>query len=79
MPFCPHIIIIESNLQRFFHTPILNDNRVNKINLKKEFFKISIDELEQLISSIDSSAEFNKTMLAEQYHQTLSLAEELSA
>ena len=52
---------------------ILNDNRVNKINLRKEFFKISIDELEKIVQDIDPSAEFNKTMIAEQYRQSLSI------
>lgn len=52
---------------------ILNDNRVNKINLRKEFFNISIDELEKIVQDIDPSAEFNKTMIAEQYRQSLSI------
>lgn len=53
---------------------ILEDKRVNKINLRKEFFKVSIDELEKLVNDIDPSAEFNKTMIAEEYHQSLSLS-----
>ena len=53
---------------------ILEDKRVNKINLRKEFFKVSIDELEELVNDIDPSAEFNKTMIAEEYHQSLSLS-----
>lgn len=52
---------------------MLNEKRVNKINLRKEFFKVSIDELEELVTSIDPTAEFNKTMLAEEYHQSASL------
>lgn len=51
---------------------ILNDKRVNKVNLRKEFFKISIDELEQLVNEIEPTAEFNKTMLAEEFRQSLS-------
>lgn len=52
---------------------ILDNNRVNKINLRKEFFNVSIDELEQIVQDIDPSAEFNKTMVAEQYRQSLSI------
>lgn len=52
----------------------LNKKRLNKINLRKEFFKVDISELEELVSSIDPTAEFNKTMLAEEFHQS----EELS-
>lgn len=54
----------------------LEQNRVNKVNARKEFFKVSIDELEGLVDKYDPSAEFNRTMQAEQYHQSLSLVEE---
>lgn len=50
----------------------LNDRRVNKVNLRKEFFRVSIDELEALVDRIAPTAEFNRTMLAEEYHQSLS-------
>ena len=55
---------------------ILDDKRVNKINLRKEFFNVSIDEIERLVQDIDPSAEFNTTMVAEQYRQTLSINED---
>lgn len=55
---------------------VLNDKRTNKINLRKEFFNVSIDELEILVQEIEPTAEFNKTMVAEQYRQTLSINEE---
>ena len=51
---------------------MLNDKRTNKINLRKEFFTVSLDELENLVYSIEPSAEFNRTMLAEEYRQSLS-------
>ena len=53
----------------------LNDKRVNKVNLRKEFFYCDIEELEELVYSIDPTAEFNKTMLAEEYNQSLSTNE----
>lgn len=55
---------------------VLNDKRTNKINLRKEFFNVSIDELEVLVQEIEPTAEFNKIMVAEQYRQTLSINEE---
>lgn len=55
---------------------VLNDKRTNKINLRKEFFNVSIDELEVLVQEIEPTADFNKTMVAEQYRQTLSINEE---
>ena len=55
---------------------ILNEKRLNKVNLRKEFFRVDISELESIVTSIDPTAEFNKTMVAEQYRQTLSIEEE---
>ena len=52
---------------------MLNNSRLNKVNLRKEFFKTSIDELEQLVYSLEPSSEFNHTLLAEQYNQSLSI------
>lgn len=57
---------LENAIHKRFH-----NQRVNKINLKKEFFHCSIDELESLVYELEPSAIFNRTMLAEQYHQSL--------
>lgn len=54
---------------------ILNEKRINKVNLRKEFFNISIDELEKIVEDIEPTAEFNKTMLAEEFRQSLSTDE----
>lgn len=51
---------------------ILNSKRVNKVNMRKEFFYTSVDELEQLVNEIEPTAEFNKTMLADEFRQSLS-------
>lgn len=51
----------------------LNDKRVNKVNRRKEFFYTSIDELEELVNEICPTAEFNKTMLAEEFKQSQSI------
>lgn len=53
----------------------LNDRRVNKVNLRKEFFNVSIEELEDLVTEICPTAEFNKTMLAEEFRQSQSTDE----
>lgn len=50
----------------------LNDKRVNKVNLRKEFFRTTVDELEELTNEISPAAEFNKTMLAEEFRQSMS-------
>lgn len=55
----------------------LSNERVNKVNFRKEFFKVEIDQLETLVEEIDPTADFTKTMYAEEYQQTLALEEEL--
>ncbi len=50
---------------------MLNDKRVNKVNLRKEFFKISLDDLETLVEEIEPTADFNRTMLANEYRASL--------
>jgi hypothetical protein len=54
----------------------LHARRLNKVNLRKEFFDVSLDELEQLVEEINPTAEFNRTMLAEDYNQSLSLGDQ---
>lgn len=55
----------------------LSNHRVNKVNYRKEFFKTDIASLELLVEEIDPTAEFNTTMFAEEYNQTLALEENL--
>jgi len=72
--FDVHSFIFSDNavdLERALHDR-LNDKRVNKVNLRKEFFYTTIDELEELTTEIEPTAEFNKTMLAEQFRQSQS-------
>ena len=59
------------SLENKLHT-ILNDKRVNKVNVRKEFFYSTLDELEALVNELDPTAEFNKTMLAEEFRQSQS-------
>lgn len=54
---------------------MLNKNRLNKVNMRKEFFKISIDDLEKLVENIDPTAEFNRTMIANEYRASLETEE----
>ena len=51
---------------------LLNNKRLNKVNLRKEFFKVPLDELENLVTEIEPTAEFNRTMIAEEFRQSLS-------
>lgn len=50
----------------------LNDKRVNKVNMRKEFFYSTLDELEALTYEISPTASFTRTMAAEEYRQSQS-------
>lgn len=73
-PFDVHSFIFSDDAVGLEHTlhVELNERRVNKVNLRKEFFRISVDELEEMVYKHQPTAEFNRTMLAEQYNQSLS-------
>lgn len=58
------------SLEKKIHE-MLNEKRLNKVNLRKEFFKVSLDELEKLVEEIEPTAEFNRTMLANEYRASL--------
>ena len=76
-PFDVHSLIFSDDavgLEQNMHKT-LNNKRLNKVNLRKEFFEVTIDELEELVYSLDPSAEFNRTLLAEQYYKSLSIDE----
>ncbi len=74
-PFDVHSMIFSDDapaLETHLHH-LLNDRRVNKVNLRKEFFHISLDELEAMVAEVAPTAEFKRTALAEQYRQSLSI------
>ena len=56
----------------FSQDAVALESSINKVNLRKEFFNVSIDELERIVNELDPTADFNKTMLAEEYRQSLS-------
>lgn len=55
----------------------LNESRVNKVNFRKEFFRTSLIELEALVEELDPTAEFNETILALEYKQTIALEKKM--
>lgn len=65
--FSEDAVALESKLHE-----ILNDKRVNKVNRRKEFFNVSIEELEKIVRDIDPTAEFSMTAAAEEYRESLS-------
>ena len=68
--FSDDAVGLENKLHR-----MLTNNRVNKVNLRKEFFKVDINQIESIIEEIDPTASFNKTILAQEYNQSLAMIE----
>ena len=78
-PFDVHSLIFSDDavgLEKSLHH-MLHAKRVNRVNLRKEFFNTTIDELEELVYSLQPTSEFTKTMIAEQYNQSLSMGDEV--
>ena len=74
-PFDIHSLIFSNDaveLEKNLHKSLHSD-RINKVNMRKEFFNTSVKKLEELVISLQPTAEFKHTMLAEQYHQSLSI------
>lgn len=75
--FDVHSFIFSENapeLENSIHKK-LHLKRLNKVNLRKEFFQCSLSEVESLVYELEPSAVFNRTMLAEQFKQGLSMTD----
>lgn len=56
-----------------------DDKKVNMVNKRREFFNVSLDEIEKVVKeNFDGSVEFEKTALAEQYRESLKIKKELA-
>jgi hypothetical protein len=52
----------------------LHQNRVNRLDYGKDFFAVQLDDLEKLVYELQPEAEFNRTMMAQEYQQSLAIA-----
>lgn len=60
---------LEAALHRAF-----NDRKINMINNRKEFFRVSIEEIEEVVKqNYEKAVEFYKIPIAEQYRETLKI------
>lgn len=61
-------------LENILHTKF-RDNAVNKVNLKKEFYKVSLDEIEKEVKEkYNATITFTKVAEAAQYRESLKIA-----
>ncbi|HDZ73068.1 MAG TPA: DUF4041 domain-containing protein [Aurantimonas coralicida] len=47
------------------------DRRINAVNMRKEFFRVSLDEVEEAVSRLAPDAGFFKDREAQEWHETL--------
>lgn len=55
------------------------DRRINMTNFRKEFFRVSLDEVEQAVARLAPSASFFRDREAQEWHETLARRNETLA
>ena len=74
-PFDIHAMIFSENapdLEKSLHNTF-NDRRVNKINTRKEFFHVTLEEIEKHCTSLGLKMKFTKLAEATEWRETLML------
>lgn len=72
-PYDIHAMIFSTDapaLEAAFHREF-SDRRMNKVNLRKEFFEVTLEELESFARKHDAEIEFTKLAEAREFRQTL--------
>jgi len=57
----------------------LTNKKVNMLNYRKEFFKVTLDEIENKVKEIGLDAEFSRLPEAMEYRETLAILEKLNS
>ena len=65
------------NLESTLHK-IFDDRRVNKVNRRKEYFNVELDEIEQELQNLEINALFNKVASADEYYQSIKIGGKLA-
>ncbi|MBK7692141.1 MAG: GIY-YIG nuclease family protein [Bacteroidetes bacterium] len=65
---------LENELHKAF-----NNKKVNMLKYRKEFFNVSLDEIEQQIKIIGIDAEFSRLPEAMEYRETLAILEKYNS
>lgn len=72
-PFDTHAMIYSDDapaLESALHSKF-NDRRVNMANMRKEFFRVGLDEVENAVKRLQPKASFFKDREAQDYHETI--------
>lgn len=66
---------LEAALHRAF-----DQDKLNMVNTRREFFRVSLDEIEQVVkANYDKTVDFTRTAAAEQYRQSLLMKQDKTA
>ena len=65
---------LENELHKAF-----TNKKVNMLNYRKEFFKVTLDEIENKVKEIGMNAEFSRLPEAMEYRETLAILEKLNS
>ena len=80
-PFDVHAIMYSEDspaLEKALHKRF-NERRVNKINLRKEFFQASVAEIKEITKSLGIEAQWSMAAEAREYHESLAIAKAQTA
>ena len=76
-PFDIHALIQCQNapeLENILHTHFAN-NRVNKVNHRKEFFNVSLDEIKEVVLKHNADVTFSMLAEAKEYRQSKAITQ----
>lgn len=65
---------LENTLHKEFY-----DNRVNKVNDRREFFRVNLEKIREVAQKYKADVKFTMIAEAEQYRQTLAMEKEMNA
>tara|TARA_B100002049_G_scaffold63320_1_gene45666 strand:+ start:372 stop:1775 length:1404 start_codon:yes stop_codon:yes gene_type:complete len=75
-----HAMIFSENapeLENLLHKEF-DDRRINKVNYRKEYFKVTLDEIEQVVlNKFEKEVDFIKDIEAQQFRETKSIIKQL--
>lgn len=72
MIYCDDAPNLENELHRYFI-----DNQVNKVNTRKEFFKVNLISIKEHVESLNLQAKWTMAANAAEYRETLAIEKEL--
>jgi hypothetical protein len=64
------------NLESILHK-VFDNRRVNRVNRRKEYFNVNLDDIEKELLKLDINALINKVASADEFYQSIKFEERL--